>query len=74
MTDKVTKEPEKVEKTTNGNTYTARNPKEFKESYVNTAPGYDELSKGKSVKLNPNNAIVKSWIESSVIVQSMENK
>jgi len=74
MAESVKKEPEKVEKTTNGNNYTAVNPKQFKESYVNTAPGYEELSKGKSVELDLNNAIVKSWIESSVIVQSKENK
>ena len=74
MAESVKKEPEKVVKTTNGNIYTAVNPKQFKESYANTAPGYEELSKGKSVKLDPNNAIVKSWIDNSIIVQSKENK
>lgn len=65
---------EKVKKTTNKTLYTASNPKQFKESYANTAPGYDELSTGKSVSLDEKLEMVKSWIEGGVIVKSKENK
>ena len=67
MAESVKKEPEKVVKTTNGNIYTAVNPKQFKEWFTDVKPGYKELSEGMAVELDESDATVKSWLSNKII-------
>ena len=49
--------------------YKAKNPRQFKLTYNDACPGYDELCTGNAIELDTTNKRVKSWIVNNIIIK-----